>query len=194
MFNFIKNADTEDLKAFQWFINNHSPDNADILTIDYLWNFFYEKGTDEYVFGAGKSILDTIIRTILDAFPLNEDKLLYDEKRVLKTVLMMQAISQKLGDSMELCRTTDQNINYAFEGTDLEDNRAVNIAKKLVRDGILYTKPIGGGKSQYAAAAVSGDQAQIDKIKKRIVGDTKTISLVLEGDLVSCLLYTSRCV
>ncbi|HUM43427.1 MAG TPA: hypothetical protein PKI14_10810 [Fervidobacterium sp.] len=187
MFNFIKNADTEDLKAFQWFINNHSPDNADILTIDYLWNFFYEKGTDEYVFGAGKSILDTIIRTILDAFPLNEDKLLYDEKRVLKTVLMMQAISQKLGDSMELFRTTDQNINYAFEGTDLEDNRAVNIAKKLVRDGILYTKPIGGGKSQYAAAAVSGDQAQIDKIKKRIVGDTKTISLVLEGDLVSAL-------
>ena len=138
MFNFIKNADTEDLKAFQWFINNHSPDNADILTIDYLWNFFYEKGTDEYVFGAGKSILDTIIRTILDAFPLNEDKLLYDEKRVLKTVLMMQAISQKLGDSMELFRTTDQNINYAFEGTDQEDNRAVNIAKKLVRDGILH--------------------------------------------------------
>ncbi len=187
MFNFIKNANTEDLQAFQWFIENHSPDNADILSIDYLWNFFYEKGTDEFSFGAGRSILDTIIRTVLDTFPLNETKLLADEKRVLKTVLMMQAISQKLGDSMELFLTTDQNINLAFEGTELEHNRAVNIVKKLVRDGILYTKPINGGKIQYAAAAVAGDQAQIDKIKKRISGEIKTISVVLDGDLISAL-------
>lgn len=187
MFNFIKNVETENLQAFQWFIDNHSPNNADILTIDYLWNFFYEKGPDEYTTGVGRSNLDTIIRTILDTFPKNEAKLLADEKRVLKTILMMQAISQKLGDSVKLFQTTDRNINYAFEGSVLEDNRAINIAKKLVRAGILYEKPMGDGKTQYAAAAVSGDQAQIDKIKERIVGETKTITLVNIGGLEEAL-------
>jgi len=187
MFNFIKTAETEDLQAFQWFIDNHSPDNADILTIDYLWNFFYEKGTDEYGSGVGKSNLDLIIRTILDTFPKNEQRLNAEEKRVLKTVIMMQAISQKLGDSVDLFLTSDQNINYAFEGTELEQNRAINIAKKLVNGGILYEKPMGGGKTQYAAAAVSGDQAQIDNIKKRITSDTKTVSLVSDGDLGAAL-------
>jgi hypothetical protein len=68
MFNFIKNAETENLQAFQWFIDTHSPDNGDILSIDFLWNFFYEKGTDEYGTGAVKQ-LDSIIRTILDTYP-----------------------------------------------------------------------------------------------------------------------------
>ncbi|OGU05541.1 MAG: hypothetical protein A2075_23910 [Geobacteraceae bacterium GWC2_58_44] len=187
MFNFIKNAETENLQAFQWFIDNHSPDNADFLTIDLLWNFFYEKGVDEYGNGTGRSNLEFIIRTILDTFQKNEGRLLADEKRVLKTVLMMQAISQKLGNSVELFLTTEKNIKLAFEGTDLEENRSVNLVKKLVRDGILYAKPMGGEETQYAAAAVSGDQAQIDSIKKRIVSDTKTVSLVSGGDLLSAL-------
>jgi len=187
MFNFIKHAETENLQAFQWFIENHSPDNADILTIDYLWNFFYEKGTDEYGTGVGKSNLEFIIRTILDTFPKNERRLNSEEKRILKTVLMMQAISQKLGDSVDLFLTTSKNLNYAFEGTELEQNRAINIVSKLVSDGILYEKPIGGGIIQYAAAAVSGDQAQIDNIKKRIINDKKTISLVSDGNLESAL-------
>lgn len=186
MFNFIKNPETENLQAFQWYIDNHSPDNGDILSIDFLWNFFYEKGTDDYGTGVGKSNLDSMIRTILDTYPKNEGRLLPEEKRVLKTVLMMQAISQKLGDGVDLFLTTDQNINLAFEGTDFENNRAVNIVKnRLVKDGILYAKPMGGGKIQYAAAAVSGDQAQIDNIKKRILGDTKTASLVQTGDFAS---------
>jgi hypothetical protein len=187
MFNFIKNAETENLQAFQWFIDKHSPDNGDILTIDYLWNFFYEKGTDEYGTGIGRSNLDFIIRTILDTFPKNESRLLTNEKRVLKTVLMMQAISQKLGDSVDLFLTTAQNINYAFEGSDLEHNRAVNLVKKLVKEGILYEKPMGDGKIQYAAAAVSGDQVQINKIKKRIIDETRTISLVSGGELADAL-------
>lgn len=190
MFNFIKNAETENLQAFQWFIDTYSPDNADILTIDFLWNFFYEKGTDDYGTGAGRSNLDSIIRTILDTYPKNEGRLIAEEKRVLKTVLMMQAISQKLGDSVELFLTNDQNIDLAFEGTDLEQYRAVNLTKKLVKDGILYVKPMKGGKTQYAAAAVSGDQVQIDTIKKRITNDTKTAALVLGGNLSSALLLT----
>jgi hypothetical protein len=187
MFNFIKNAETENLQAFQWFIENYSPDNGDILSIDFLWNFFYEKGIDDHGTGVGRTNLDTIIRTVLDTYPKNENRLNTEEKRVLKTVLMMQAISQKLGDGVELFLPTDRNINMAFEGTDIEHNRAVNLAKKLVKDGILYEKPMGGGKTQYAAAAVSGDQAQIDIIKKRISDETKTVQLISNGNLVSAL-------
>jgi hypothetical protein len=187
MFNFIKNADAENLQAFQWFIDNHSPDNADILTIDYLWNFFYEKGTVDNGNGVGRSNLDLIIRVILDTFPKNAEKLHDEEKRVLKTVLMMQAISQKLGDGVELFWTTDKNINLAFEGTELENGRAVNIAKKLVTDDILYAKPMGNGIFHYAAVAVSGDSEQIDNIKKRMNRDMKTVTLVSSGEFLSVL-------
>ncbi|MDR1321234.1 MAG: hypothetical protein LBK56_07390 [Gracilibacteraceae bacterium] len=189
MFNFIKNAETENLQAFQWFIDTHSPDNTDILSIDFLWNFFYEKGTDDYSSGEGRSNLDSIIRTILDTYLINEERLNSEQRRILKTVLMMQAISQKLGDSVDLLLPTEKNINHAFEGTDFEENRAVTIIKnQLVKGyGILYAKPMGNGKVQYAAAAVSGDQAQIDNIKNRIVSETKTASLVSSGDLSSAL-------
>jgi hypothetical protein len=190
MFNFIKavnDEETKNLQAFQWFIASHSPDDGDILSIDYLWNFFYEAGKDEYGVGAGRTNLDTMIRIVLDTYPKNESRLNREEIRVLKTVLMMQAISQKLGDSVDLFLPTDQNINYAFEGTDLENGRAVNLAKKLVQDGILYKKPMGGGKSHYAAAAVSGDQEQIDKIKVRIASEKRTSSLVTDGNLSQAL-------
>lgn len=72
MFNFIKNPETDDLQAFQWFINHHGPDDGDLLTIDYLWNFFYEKGTDENTSLSGRSNLDFMVATILDAYPNNE--------------------------------------------------------------------------------------------------------------------------
>jgi len=187
MFNFIKNPDSDNLQAFQWFIQNHSPDESAILTVDYLWNFFYEKGTDDNTTLEGKSNFDSIIRTVLDTYPQNEDRLFDEDKRVLKTVLMMQAISQKLGDRVSLFVPTVQNIDYAFEGTEFEDNRAVTIANTLVKNGILYLKPMGGGKTQYAAAAVSGDQAQIDIIKKEFNRDTKTMSLITSGELITAL-------
>ena len=33
MFNFIKNEDSDDLEAFQWFIKNHSPENRELLPV-----------------------------------------------------------------------------------------------------------------------------------------------------------------
>ncbi len=45
MFDFIKVKD--DSQAFQWFISNFGPDDDyPLLTIDMLWDFFYEKGKD----------------------------------------------------------------------------------------------------------------------------------------------------
>jgi len=185
MFNFIKNEDSDNLQAFQWFIKNHSPEDSQILTIDYLWNFFYEKGTDENSSGAGRSNLDTAIATILDTYPSNESKLgSSDEKRVLKTVLMMQAISKKLNNGVELFRPTDKNIQLAFEGDDsMENNRAVNIIRNLlITKKILYIDS-NGSVDEYAAAAVAGDQVQIDAIKERLKKETKTNTLLTAGEI-----------
>lgn len=185
MFNFIKNNDSDNLQAFQWFINNHSPDDSQILTIDYLWNFFYERGTDENTSGTGRSNLDIAIATILDTYPSNESKLSsLDEKRVLKTVLMMQAISKKLNNGVELFRPTDKNIMLAFEGDDsMENNRAVNIIRNvLVAKKILYIDS-NGRVDEYAAAAVAGDQVQIDAIKERLRKETKTNTLLTAGEI-----------
>jgi hypothetical protein len=185
MFNFIKNNDSDNLQAFQWFINNHSPEDSQILTIDHLWNFFYEKGTDENSSSAGRSNLDTAIATILDTYPSNESKLgSSDEKRVLKTVLMMQAISKKLNNGVELFRPTDKNIQLAFEGDDsMENNRAINIIRNLlVPKKILYIDS-DGSVDEYAAAAVAGDQVQIDSIKERLRKETKTATLLAASEI-----------
>ena len=58
MFDFIKVKD--DSQAFQWFISNYGPDDDyPFLTVDMLWDFFYEKGKDN---------LSPDIRMILDAY------------------------------------------------------------------------------------------------------------------------------
>jgi hypothetical protein len=182
MFDFIKSANTDDVKSFQWFINNTGPeDDHPLLTVDLLWSFFYEKG---------RGNLTTDIQAILDTYPRQKD-LSTKEQSVLKTVLIMQAIDQRLGGTVDLFKTTDRNLSYAFEGIrDLEGSAAVNLAKKLVSDGILYKKPIGSGQEVFAAAAMAGDQTKIDNIKKELRESAKTAKLVTEGGLATVLTLT----
>lgn len=180
MFDFIKTSNNDDVKAFQWFIANTTPeDNRPLLTVDLLWNFFYEKGRNN---------LTPDIQSILDTFPRQQD-LPEKEKSVLKTILIIQAIDQRTGGSVELFRVTDKNLSLAFEGVNaLEGNSAVNIAKKLVKDGVLHKKLIGNGIEVYAAAALAGDQTKIDKYKNDIRSSTTTAKLVSEGGLASSVL------
>lgn len=154
MFDFIKSANTDDVKAFQWFIENTGPlDNHPLLTVDMLWNFFYEKGRDN---------LTSDIRLILDTFP-QQRNLRDDEKAVLKTILMMQAIDLRLGGTIDLFKATEQNLSYAFEGIASGlDTSCKNLAKGLKEKGILIYNPISGGRYVYAAAVLAGDQAKID--------------------------------
>ena len=47
MFDFIKTPMDLNIHAFQWFIQNTSPvSERPLLTVDMLWNFFYENGKD----------------------------------------------------------------------------------------------------------------------------------------------------
>lgn len=179
MFDFIKTSDTEGTKAFQWFIENTGPDDDyPLLTIDMLWNFFYEKGRDD---------LTSDIRMILDTFP-QQQNLRDEEKRVLKTILIMQAIDKRLGGTIELLKPTEQNISYAFEGISSGlDVTCKNIAKALNQKGILVLNPIGDNKYAYGAAVLAGDQAKIDEYKKTVKQTSTTAKLVSEGKLSTAL-------
>ncbi len=179
MFDFIKSPNTDDVQAFQWFVENTGPySDHPLLTVDLLWNFFYEKGRDN---------LTPDIRLILDTFP-QQQNLREDEKAVLKAVLIMQAIDQRLGGTIDLLKPTSQNLSYVFEGiVDLEGTRADNIAKGLKDKGILVSNPISGGRSVYAAAVLAGDQVKIDNYKNDVRQNITTSKLTTEGELSSVL-------
>ncbi len=182
MFDFIKSANTDDVKAFQWFIETKGPlDDHPLLTVDMLWNFFYEKGRDH---------LTPDIRLILDTFQ-QQQNLRNDEKVVLKAILIMQAIDQRLGGTIDLFKATEQNLSYVFEGIpNLEGTKAGNLAKGMKDQGILVANPISGGRYVYAAAVLAGDQAKIDKHKKDIRDNSTTAKLVSEGGLATVLSLT----
>ena len=119
------------------------------------------------------------------------------EKIVLKTILIMQAISQKLnaertqGGVPLVLMPTDQNLSYAFEGdrnSGLESS-CRSIAKALVKKGVLIENPIADGKKAYAAAVLAGDGAKIEVSKKKIREEHSTTDkLVSEGPAVATAL------
>lgn len=179
MFDFIKNDRGDEIKGFQWFIKNYGPyDDNLFLTIDLLWDFFYEKGKENLTYEI-RSILDCYART-------NLQKLDEDEKRVLKAILLLQAISKQNLDRVPLFIGNDKNLNNVFEGSDLEANAPASIAKRLAEYKIVYAKPLGNGKIQYAALLNVADSVEIDKIKKQIKNEA-TSKLINAGDFGSIL-------
>lgn len=141
MFNFIKNDEGEDVKAFQWFIDRYDFSSQNpYVTIDMLWNFFYETGSQKLANG---------IREVLSCYTPKLDKeLLADEKRVLKVILLLQAISERMTGNRDIFLPNNKNITLAFEGTDLEF-AAPKIANKLLGDHVVTRTPLTGDVFSY---------------------------------------------
>lgn len=180
MFDFIKNDRGNELKGFQWFIDHYGPfDDNPLLTIDMLWDFFYEKGKD---------YLSYDIRSILDCYSLSASKNLgRDEQRVLKTVLLMQAISHKTGDAVVLFIPNEKNVNNAFEGSDLENDEAARIADSLISD-VLFKKQMRDGKFQYSALINTGNSVELDKEKdNQRKKSTSTLISENDGDVTTAI-------
>lgn len=155
MFDFIKNDRGDDVKGFQWFIKNYGPeDEHPLLTVDMLWDFFYTTGRDH---------LAREVREILDCYPRIEKQLNDNEKSVFKTVLLLQAISQRVDNAVELFIPNARNLSLAYEGTSLDAGQAKGIADKLVSDHILFEKAVRSGQTSYTALMNSGDQREIAK-------------------------------
>lgn len=175
MFSFIKgeslNDDDEDEKrGFQWFIDKYGPDDDNpLLTIDMLWEYFYDRGKED---------LDRDVRSVLDYYNRALKRQLdSDEKRVLKTVLLLQAISDNSGDSVELFIPNEKNIEKAFEGSDIEKS-AVNVCNKLVRDKVLLKKSLGSGKFEYG---IYKDEGEVDTAPfEELIDKKSTTSFITE--------------
>ncbi len=179
MFDFIISNDMTDAKGFKWFINEYGPlDMQNLLTIDMLWDFFN---------GKGQNGLNDDVRVILDSYNLlQSDKLTPDEQRVFKTVLLLQAISQRIS-GVELLRPNEMNVDLAFSGTDWSKGKGKSIAEKLCRDGLIFKKPVGGGKMEYTVANSTGDAATIEKKKQEVRNETKTQNLIVSAELMSAI-------
>lgn len=187
IFNFIKNSEPN-IKAFQDFIATKSPENGDLLTIDYLWNFFYDSGTDEHSGHVGRMNLKPSIQAILDSYSLNKDNLNLEEQIVLKTVLLFQAIDRESRGEVALFRPTEKNLELAFTGTEFENGHAVTIANDLVRKDILFKKP--GKVETFAAMTLGGDVAEIEQLKKSIKEAVRTVELVDNANLIETINLT----
>ena len=179
MFTFI--SEPSEQMAFRWFIENHDPNNIDLLSVDMLWDYFYRTGKSKRGGTAvGKSNLDAQVCAILDVYPGIESKLDTNQQRVLKTVLMFQALAKKLNNPSEFLGT-EENLRLAFEGVNgLETGAGISILYTLVNNyRILFTDEING-KKVYQAPMVAGgrDIIEIEKLKDHYLAQTKSKELI----------------
>ena len=184
MFDFIKTVDDGETQAFQWFIKNYGPEeDRPLLTIDMLWNFFYEKGRRD---------LDRRIADVLDGYEPRRRNLREEEQVVLKAILIMQALDAALNGSVPLFHATEENLRGVFEGTaSLEGARSCNIADKMMRAGVLFKKKIDKKTEVYAVEMSTGDQSKIDEIKENIRNGLKTSRLIDDAGLRGALALSS---
>ena len=178
MFDFIISDDMTDARGFKWFINNYGPfSDPNLLTVDLLWDFFY---------GKGQSGLNDDVRGILDNYDmLQGGKLLTEEQRVLKTILLLQAVSLRVTGN-DLLVPDDQNLDLSFLGTDWNKGRALAIANGLIEKKFLFKKPIAGGKSEYCVAS-KGDSSDVNEIRKQVIKETKIQGLLVTADMGSAI-------
>ncbi len=178
MFDFIISNDMTDAKGFKWFINNYGiQSDINLLTIDLLWDFFC---------GKERNGLNDDVRGILDNyFTIQADKLLPEEQRVLKTILLLQAIALHVTGN-ELLAPNDENIELAFSGTDWQKGKAIAIAKGLIEKKLLFTKLIAGGKFEYCIVSSGGGES-LEPYRKKVTNETDTQTLIGHGELYKAI-------
>lgn len=179
MFDFVIN-ESEDTRGFKWFINNHGPMDRmnNILTVDLLWDFF-----------AGKQIsgLADDVRSIFMSYDsLKPESLLPEEKKVLKTILILQAVSVRISND-DLLSPNAETLDLSFRGTDWSLNKAVSIAKGLQDKGLIFEKPMANGKKEYCVANGNvGDG--IKKHKDAAIAETTTTNLITLAGLADAVI------
>lgn len=180
MFDFIISDDMTDNKGFKWFIKNYGPmSECNLLTVDLLWDFFY---------GKGQTGLNDDVRGILDNYSmLQGSKLLPDEQRVMKTILLLQAVSLRVTGN-ELLVPDDQNVDLSFQGTDWNKGKALSIATGLIDKGLLFKKPVAGGKMEYCVVSAQGGD-DIKKKREEVIKETKTQNLITAAKLGEAIVY-----
>lgn len=146
MFNFIKNDEGDNVKAFQWFIDHYGFTSQNpYVTVDMLWSFFYENGQDK---------LASSFKDVLSFYTPKIDKsLIEEEKKVLKAILLLQAVSERMVGNRDVFLPNEKNLSLVFEGTDLE-LQAPKIARKLLNDHVITRTPLTGDVFSYCCKKI----------------------------------------
>ena len=116
MFDFIKNDTGNTIKGFQWFIDNYGVSggnyvDADGKTVQYRrtrsspLTCYGTSSTEK-----GENRLAPNILMLLNNYKRLAEGLLDDEKRVLKTILLLQSISQNVDGNVDLFIPNTKNI------------------------------------------------------------------------------------
>lgn len=161
-------------RAFKWFINHNGATGPSILmTVDMLWDFFNAK--------AGGNMNPDALE-ILNNFDTltSEYHLSPDEQRVLRTVLLMNAICTRVQEA-DMLVPTYENIDLAFLGTGWPTGKAANIARAMVHrtpplQPVLFEEPMQDGAMRVIPKATV--DVDIDEIKNRIRSQLSTKDLV----------------
>lgn len=182
MFQFIA-LESEDMHAFQWFTKTFTPEEKEFLSVDRLWDYFYKTGRGASG-SLGRDNLDLQVRDILDAYPplgrkyagtnatgREEDTL---DQRVLKTIIILQALSKKMPSIREF-RATEETLRVAFNGLEgLENGVGLVIADRLVQEKTLF---IDNGVYQ-VPMGLALDQSAIQDLESNVRNQLKTKDLI----------------
>ncbi len=135
MFDFVIN-ESSDSQGFKWFINNNSPfGKTTILTVDMLWDFFCGKQVS--------GLSDDVRGIFLSYDGLKSESLLPEEQKVLKTILILQAVSVRISND-DLLSPNAETLELSFRGTDWSVGKAKAIAEGLREKGLIFIGYIDG--------------------------------------------------
>ena len=82
---------------------------------------------------------------------LKPESLLPEEQKVLKTILILQAVAVRISND-NLLSPNMETLDLSFSGTDWVIGKAVAIAKGLQEKGLIFEKPMANGKKEYCVA------------------------------------------
>lgn len=160
-------------RAFKWFINHNSATSpSNMMTVDMLWDFFNAK--------AGGNMNPDALEILSNFDTLtSEYHLTPDEQRVLRTVLLMNAICTRVQEA-DMLMPTYENIDLAFLGTGWSTGKAANIARAMVHrtpplQPVLFEEPMQDGTMRVIPKATGG--VDIEEIKNRIRNQLSTKDL-----------------
>lgn len=184
MFDFII-SDDDQFQGFKWFIKNYYPyeKNKNLLTIDMLWEYFCGKQVN--------GLSDDVKGIFLSYDGLKSESLLPEEQRVLKTILILQAISIRITDP--LLTPCEETLDLAFSGA-WNKGKAKSIAEGLIDKGLVSERPIANGHKEYIVGNSNVSNEEIKKYHEAAVAETRTSTLITNGDLVNAVPMQDRVV
>lgn len=168
-------SDEDNQKNFRWYIKNNSIEDWRLLTADYIWDYFFNLDN--------VSVSDDLsekckinINHYLNYEQLCEND---DEKRILKVVLMLDAINTGSGRkaASKLLQASLKNIITAFEGSKIKDNVRF-ILSKLESKGILGSVDNGNGDVIYMTRSTTVNEDQFSELRKGVERDYSFESLI----------------